>query len=391
MNSKPLSQEDFDAKRKEALANEPVTRSIPLSQLEMTDSSYADRHIKVAGKSVSVTPEFFRQLGNILHMSNAMQRDLTNGSFGAKPKSGNGGDAGGLFTKMVDTLKVLKTTKNGGGNVTLIGNPISGQLEGISDRGYNRIPNNDLFNIAERLVNQYPVLSPIAANVNGGGMGVGISLLSSADVPFKPRGDNGDDETFRFGFNLNNDKNTSLGDFAYRLICSNGMMGMDTKTNFMLRSLDNKSLGDMFNHIAATAKRGFIPMSFQTNLESAISTSSSFRELETLYRSVTGNLNYEDEGLRKHFRAQIAREFFPGYVRTIGKMASKNVDPNNLTDKQKAFISTGQNMWDVINNMTFLGSHDTGFEWKDQALLRKLGGKTMATEFDLQHAALLNF
>ena len=69
MNSKPLSQDEFQAKKQEALQNEPVARQVPLSSIELTDNSYKDGVVKVGGKTVSASKDFFAKLGGILHIS----------------------------------------------------------------------------------------------------------------------------------------------------------------------------------------------------------------------------------------------------------------------------------------------------------------------------------
>lgn len=385
MNSKPLSQDEFQAKKAEALQNEPIAKSVRLNQIEMTDDSLAAGVVKIAGKTISANTGFFKGLGKILNISDGLRRDLTGGKDAKKEQSA-------LFSKMVETLKLLKSSKNGGGEVTIIGNPTDGSLTGITDKGYNRIPNADLFGIAESLVNRYPILSPVEIDVRNGGMGVGISLLSSAQHPFKPvGGPDGGDETFNFGFTLNNGSITSLGDFAYRLVCSNGMMGMSKMDQFMLRDMSADSIRKMFKHIQEAQQRNFIPVTFGKNMEIAGRTNASFREIEKLYKDVSGLISCEDETLKKHFKRELAQTFFRGYVTTSAKLMNNGYDPANLTDKEKSFINSGQKMWDVINGLTWLGSHDGGITWKNQALLRKIGGKTLGEEFDLANAHLLNF
>lgn len=394
-----MSQEEFNAKKAEALKNEPRTSSINLNALELTKDSYASRSVIVNGVTCAANEDFFKSLGNMLHISTKMRNDLTSGEF-RKSSRGNGGqDQGGLFAKMVDALKLLKTsTGRRGGNATIIGDPTTGELTGISDKPYNRIPNDELFRTAEMLLNQYPILSPIGVDVDGGGMSVGIQLMSSADHPFNHTGPDGsrmsiDDESFKFGFNLNNGDNTSIGDFAYRLVCSNGMMGLTTKPLLTLGGTDNESIRKMFDVIAEAEARRFVPEMFSENLRNALITNASYREIEKAYQKVTGCLAYgeADDYLRKHYQREIAMNFFRGYVAANEKLAKRGIDPADLTDKQKAFISTGQTMWDVINSITWLGSHDAGYAWSGKHDLRKVGGMLMgAKEYDLQYAGLLN-
>lgn len=390
MNNKPMSQEEFQAKRKEAMANEPVAKAVPLSKITLDTNSYRDKFIIVDGHGVAVSDDFFGKMSKMLHISDALRTDLT----GGKKKGDSDKTDGELFTKMVDALKLLKTGKNGGsGLVTVVGNPISGELSNITDRPYNRIPNAEMFKIAENLVNRYPILTPIGVDVKGGGMDVGINLLSNADVPFKPSNGPGGgvvDETFNFGFTLNNGSHTALGDFSYRQICSNGMMGMSKVDQFLLRSLGLKDIQSMFEHIAEAEKRQFVPQMFERNMKLAMGTNASFKEIEDVYHAVTMNLKAEENAdLRDHFKREIGQNFFQGYLRTIQRMAKKNIDHRELTMKQKQFISSGQNMWDVINNMTWLGSHNSGYDFKDQTKFRKLGGKLMGQEYDLAYADLM--
>ncbi len=396
MESKPLSQQEFDAKRAEALKNEPMTSKINLNSLELTKDSYSSRSVILNGVTVAANEDFFKSLGNMLHISSKMQSDLTSGEFGRKKLTGQ--DSGGLFAKMVDALKLLKSsTGRGGNNVTIIGNPITGELDGISDKGYGRISNKDLFDTAEMLLNQYPILSPIGVDVTNGGMGVGIQLLSSADHPFAPTGADGiklsnDDESFRFGMTLDNGDGTTIGDFAYRMLCSNGMMGLEKKQIFTMQGTDNESIRKMFDVIAQAEQRLFVPQMFEENLILALQTQASFREIEKVYTMVTGCLAYNasDDTLRKHFQMEIASNFFRGYLQVQAKLAARGIDPTALTPKQKAFISTGQSMWDVINSITWLGSHDAGYQWSDKRDLRKVGGHMMAKEYDLAYAGLMN-
>jgi hypothetical protein len=226
MNAKPLSQSEFDRLKAEALRAEPVAKKVMLNRIELTDNSYADGVVKIDGRGVSADTSFFKGLSKILNISKGMQDDLT----------GESGGPSSLYPKMVEAMKNLR---GGGRTVTIVGDPVSGGLMGVYDKDPGRIPNADLFRVTEGLLNRYPGLSPVEINVKDGGMGVGISLLSSADIGFGNHGGpDGGDESFRFGFTLgSSDTQTSLGDFTYRLVCANGMMGTSVSEQFKLKDL----------------------------------------------------------------------------------------------------------------------------------------------------------
>jgi hypothetical protein len=380
MNAKPLSQSEFDRLKAEALRAEPVAKKVMLNRIELTDNSYADGVVKIDGRGVSADTSFFKGLSKILNISKGMQDDLT----------GESGGPSSLYPKMVEAMKNLR---GGGRTVTIVGDPVSGGLMGVYDKDPGRIPNADLFRVTEGLLNRYPGLSPVEINVNDGGMGVGISLLSSADIGFGNHGGpDGGDESFRFGFTLGSiDTQTSLGDFMYRLVCANGIMGTSVSEQFKLKDLSPRSIEEMFKHISNAASREFVPVAFENNLKNAASTFASFRELEETFNSVLGNLRTnKDEPAYDHQRRELAQSFFRGYAQANAKLIAKGIDPHGLSKKQKAFIVTGQTVWDVINSLSWLGSHDGGYPWKDQALLRKLSGKMMGTEADLANLSLLS-
>lgn len=383
MNSKRLSQEEFQAKRDEALSNEPIARNIPLSAIELTENSYDDRVAVIDGRKVAVDTQFFTDLSKVLHISGGMKKDLVGGKDSNK-------DGGKLFSKMVETMKIVRNSRDGGGTVTIIGSPKDGTITGLTDRGCSRIPNSDLFGLAENLIDRYPNLNPVDIDVSGGGMGVGITLLNDIYHPFKSiGGPDGGDETFKFGITLSNGNVTSLDDFAYRLVCENGMMRMARDNQFKLKEISSEGIRKMLETIQEMEKRSFMPMAFDRNMKIAGSTQASFREIENLYKKVVGNLAVEDEDMKKHYQAEIARNFFQGYVRTAAKLHTKEMLPSSLTEKQKSFIQSGQNMWDVINGITWLGSHDSGYQWKNQGFFRKLGGQLMYNEYDLANVGLL--
>ena len=190
---------------------------------------------------------------------------------------------------------------------------------------------------------------------------------------------------------MNNDfgRGTVLGDFAYRLICGNGMIGIQRHDNFTPKDLGPNGIQGIFDHINKAAQNGFVPREFAENMKRAGNTPASFLELEKAYRMVTENLNYNDKDLKVHFKREIIKNFFPAYAATVVKLVNKGYEPNLLTDKQKGLIITGQNMWDLINQLTWLGSNESGYAWHNQAKMRKMGGMMLSKEPELANIDFL--
>lgn len=384
-STKRISQEEYLAKKAEAMQNEPIARMIPLGSISLEPNSYADGFVRIDGKSVSAETSFFERLSKMLNISGGMRRDLAgNGKDGRLDNSG-------MFASMVEAMKMLKNTKHGGANVTVIGDPTTNQLTGITNKAYSRIPNSSLFDIADGIMKRYPNIQPLDVNVRGGGMGLGMSFVNDLDIGFgNSGGPDGGLEDHQFGFTLNNGIVTSIGDFAYRLACSNGMMGMVNRDLFKMTELTSKGINDMFGTIAQMEKRRFIPIDYERNLNTSSVTQASFAELEQMYDTVVGNLVKDDNDVvNAHNRQEIARTFFRGISAVYSKLAARNIDPKNLTKKQKQFIVTPQTMWDAINSLTWLGSHETTYKWKNQSWLQVEAGHAFAKEYDLANLDLL--
>lgn len=385
MNKEILSAEKYADKKAEALQLEPMTKKVSLNSIELSDDSYESGYIKVDGNNVAVEKSFFKGLSKLLNVNATLQNSLVG-------KKSSGKEGGGiLYTKMIDALKSFKS-HNKPTQVLLVANQGSSSITNILSEDYSRITNNGLFNIVERLVNDYPQLGVIDVNSSGGGLGAGVKLLASTDFEFgNMRGT--EDETFRFGMNIENRGiNTLIGDFAYRMVCQNGMMGMKTINNFKLEGLGDRDIKALFDHIVEVERRNFMPCEFKENMELAAKVPASFREVESAFDKTKKllSLKPEETDLKGSYNAALAEKYFWGYPKTQQRLLSKGVELKSITDKQKSFINSGMNMWDLINTITFLGSNKTGMPFKNQDELQKIGGKQFHAEYDLAYADLMN-
>lgn len=376
MNTTPLSQDEFNEKKNSALGNEPVTKVIRIDDLKIPKNGLRENIVIIGGKAVSVSGHFIDELAKILGISPQMKKTLLE-----QNKEGE------YLSKMVDAMK----TFGAGKQVTLIANPKENEVISITDKPYSRIPNEELFGIAERLIDQYPVLGLLDVDVTGDGFGTRIYLNSHADVGFPGLKD---EETFRFGLTLGNyGGGTSIGDFMLRLVCGNGMMGIVPGDNFTPKGISPGEIGKMFTRIADMAQRGFVPKDLGGRIDGAINTPASLFEIEQAYKGVTSRLALAqgaDDTVKKYAQAELARRYFPGYAKTLIRLAQKGIDIVNLSDKQKHLVNAGMPVWDVVNSLTFLGSNPSEFSIGDARFLQRLGGKLLASEFDLVDIDLIN-
>ena len=64
------------------------------------------------------------------------------------------------------------------------------------------------------------------------------------------------------------------------------------------------------------------------------------------------------------------------------------MEPLTLTDAQKKFIKTDATIWDVVNELTWIGSHQSIFNFENSKRFKVDGGNLFAKTWDLQHADL---
>jgi hypothetical protein len=82
------------------------------------------------------------------------------------------------------------------------------------------------------------------------------------------------------------------------------------------------------------------------------------------------------------------QQFFPEYDAATKRIFRAGHNPLSLTDAQKKFIKTDATVWDVVNELTWIGSHDTVFDLKNSKGFKVAGGNLFAKTWDLEHAGL---
>ena len=70
----------------------------------------------------------------------------------------------------------------------------------------------------------------------------------------------------------------------------------------------------------------------------------------------------------------------------LKRIAQKGHNPLTLSDAQKKFINSGTTVWDLVNELTWLGSHKSTFEFENNKRFKVEGGNLFSKTWDLQHA-----
>jgi flagellin-specific chaperone FliS len=375
-----LSAEQIaEAKRLAALRN-PASKRIQLDEIELTEHSLANKTIVIKNDGqdveVRVTEQFIRDLAKVLNINIKLQSTLNSDKeYGQQ-----------MLTALMNGLKVFKAQRDRDRGVTIVGDLGNMCFTNIIGGSLARISNEGIFEVAEELQRQYPGLQLIEAKVPEIGNTVMIKLL--APNPVELVGDS--KETFNFGLTLSNSNiHTFVGDFAYRLVCLNGMMGMKSENNFKLKDVSTNGLLDMHSHLNLAASRRFMPLDFEENIIAAQEVYASLAELEEAYEYVKHQLNCPED-MRETYQIALLRNHFSDLAQAWDRLKKKGVRLEDLDRKKKQYINSGMKMWDLINVITFLGSNSTGFDFVSKDKLQLYGGKLMTKQADLKFMNLMN-
>lgn len=376
MKRNSFTLEQFNEYKQNAVANDPKVFTTNLGLIVVEPESYDKGYIivNIDGKPqrVAVANTFFAEFTKMLSVDKKLQGKMNVGK-----------DDNKSFANLLEALKVIQNSANSK-EVALVFDTVANKITHITDSGYNRLANVELFNFAEALISKYPFLH--MKEILGGQTSSDIELriLSENDFDF------GDDEQFQFGVTLSNKGVvTSLGDFAYRLICANGMMGIKTDERFTLSGTASEDLHQLFAHFETMESANFLPSDFEENMRNAMELPASFAELSTAVRNVSSMIVGEFPEQKEQWIAGMIAQHFPAYNVVLQKLKSKGYEVADLTKKQMQLVKTDMPMWDMVNALTFLGSNEVPFILTNKPYLQTLGGRMLAKEHDMKHIGLI--
>lgn len=368
-----INQTEFSRLRQEFDGNDPLVKRVRLQDIHLDDRSIVNNHIEIEGSRVPVSTKFFNRLGQAVNLGSSLISKMSKNEDQE------------VSTKLLQAVKTYSETRDGGQEFLLIGDSANRQVNNIikADK-YNRLSNDTLFATAETILNEIPDMH-IESIDNGGPGGLSINMIHGSQVGYERIGK---DEVFRFGISLVNGQTSSrVDDFFYRLACANGAVARNLSTAFKFGQ-GQGSFRELLDLMQGWAKTGFVPKTFQERLETAMRTPASYFELESALSRVTGAIHEKDPDLKQNLIKSAEQQFFPEYDETTKRIFRSGHNPLRLSDAQKRFIKTGATVWDVVNELTWIGSHDTAFDFKNRNGFKIEGGSLFAKGWDLEHAGL---
>ncbi|HYH03446.1 MAG TPA: hypothetical protein VEC37_10115 [Bacillota bacterium] len=287
--------------------------------------------------------------------------------------------------QLIKTIKLGLSTQKGA-KVTIIGNPETQKIFGIMPFGKQYVPNTFAIESFERVMNMPQNKDCKIQNfeILGNG-GVAITAVRPDAVTPNLHGGPKVGEEFNPGFGFNNNPITGLDayHFVNRLTCTNGNYIIEKHGGFTMTQLTDGQVQKLFDAVQHMSDNNFIPPSFETTLNRALSTPASLAEMMYARRMMKMHSSLEsDENLAA---------FLPQFGRTVAKLAQKGFDYEKATDVQlKNCPVSGVTVWDIVNVMTDFGSHDYAYN-ASFAPIQFAAGKLFAKDhYDAENLLLAN-
>ena len=368
-----ISQSEFNQAKQDLAGSDPLVKRVKLADIQLDDNSIRTNSIELDGSRIPVSNKFFNRLGQMVNLNASLITKM------------NKNEDTGVSTKLLQAVKSYSETRNGDAEFLLVGDRTSHEVVNIvkADK-YHRLSNETLFATAETILNEIPDMHIESIDQNGPG-GLGINLIHGSQVGYERIGK---DEVFRFGISLVSNGTTSrVDDFFYRLSCENGAVARNLNTAFEFGQ-GQDAFRKLIDQMNGWAKVGFVPKTFQERLERAMVTKASYAEVERALYSVTGAIKEPDADIKAQFIKAAEQQFFPEYDAATKRIFRAGHNPLALTDAQKRFIKTDATIWDVVNELTWIGSHKTTFDLKNSKAFKVAGGNLFAKSWDLEHAGL---
>lgn len=357
-----VTQTQFNAFREDVLRNQPIRKTINLTDLKFITMDT----VEFSGLKLGINRQALKDLVRVIGMSvtglnnleGALGEDAAQKFINAM-KNAIGASKGLQVTIAVTPDRVISRIQK------------AGSTDLISAETY--------FDTVERLVNVHN-LDIQSMDFNKGNGNIYLSTIAPKSGQYQVG--NLSDEVFTTGLSLSRTMDGIQADpFMHRLVCTNGMVTRMFEESFKLRSMDTKMWQEFYQHLEKIEKAGFAPTKFADKVQQAINCPASLKELEAGIHLLQQNSNVPDAELEF---------FFKGQKNTYNRIHSAGIDTTKLTDAQKANVRTGLTVWDVINGITDFASHNYGYEKKANSdrHLQMRAGDILSKQFDTQNLVL---
>jgi hypothetical protein len=323
--------------KKEALTLEPFQDKVPLNQVDIdTNGNISCRGKKLRCAEGVVENQLMK---SILGLQPA---------FGKKLEKLTGPE---MKKNMVNLLKMGLSMSKKDAEITIVGDPKSQSITAILPGQRDFMSNTFALSMFERTMNSQPDLTLVGFDHGQNG---GVILNVVKETVVEAVGSKGRilGEEFNPGYTFTNDplKGLNLSAYVDRLACTNGMTARDKKGEFTLNIMSDGKIRRFFEEFVLMGSRNFVAAEFPLQLEKAMQTPASFAEIQRARNIILNNSTLKGDNELYNY--------LPEWKSVVNKLAQKGVDYVKCTDMQLQNFPSSTNVWDIVNRLTWFGSHD---------------------------------
>jgi hypothetical protein len=346
------TQADFNQFKEQVLSQKIGRKKVTLGELRLITDSV----VEYAGLNFVLSSSAFTSLTRLSGISKQMRANLIK-------EYGND-----FASKMVSTLtKVMSNSKK---DIVMLINLNKRTIINFVQSDNVMLPNETYLNTIEK------VLDNTNLRIDN------FHLRDDGSFTVSTLGDNSqwglrgieNSESFEFGLSFENSaiKGTKMSPFNKRLICTNGMIGLNFAEETFLAN--TKSSWDHFyKTVDILKKSNFKPTEFEPRLKRVMTSTASLSEVENARNIIKANSKIGSDELER---------FIPIYS-TQNSYKKIGINTELLIPAAKKNAVTDVKYWDMINGLTDFASHNYGFQLTNADNIQRFAGKCFASEPDL--------
>ena len=316
----------IEQKKKETLDAQSLRKVVPFRDINIIN----EKTLEYRGKHLAMTKDAFKNLLNILGMSQNFSKKFEK-LFNAEAKA-----------QFINRMKDAMTSNRGSlNNVTLVLNPISKSVVGISKKESVGISNNQFVEMTDNIINEQGL--DVTNWSTDPKTGIITVNTFNSNANFEVHGL--DNEVFTGGVTFKNTPTAGMQVLPYvnRMWCANGLTTSISEESHILYSLDKENVENFHENMKNLRRNNYAPTGFGDRVRVANDTRASVHEMRQAY----GNIH-------KHIGDR-AENWIP-LNENIAKYESAGFTDMNADQSRGA--KTNQSVWSVVNGLTHFATHN---------------------------------
>ena len=321
-----LSSEVIEQKQKETLDAQSLRKIVAFREINIVN----EKTLEYNGRKLNMTKDAFKNLLNILGMSQNFSKKFER-LFNAEAKA-----------QFINRMKDAMTSNRGSlNNVTLVLNPISKSVVGISKKESVGISNSQFVQMADNIINEQgldvtnwstdPKTGIITVNTFNPKANFEIGGLT--------------DEVFTGGVTFKNTPTAGMQVLPYvnRMWCANGLTTSVSEESHILYSLDKENMEKFHSNLNDLRKNNYAPIGFGDRVRTANNTRASLHEMKHAYNQI-------------HSHVGDRAERWVPLNENMAKYESAGF--TDMSADQLRGAKTNQSVWSVVNGLTHFATHN---------------------------------